>query len=56
MATRKTFEKKPKFKQALNPRSGTYVKISTETGLILSRKKDGKPYKNIPILEIKDDK
>ena len=43
-----------KYKQILNPRSETYVKISTETGLIESRKLGRKPYKNIPILKAED--
>ena len=45
---KKVFNKKEKIVQIKNPKSGSYVKIDTSTGRILSYKKT--PYKNIPIV------
>jgi hypothetical protein len=41
---------RPRFTQALNPKTRKYVKIDTEKGSIVGHKRDGKPYKNIPIV------
>ena len=35
--------------QTKNPRSGRYVKINRDTGIITTKKSIG-PYKNIPII------
>jgi hypothetical protein len=42
-------EKKRDIVQIKNPRSGHYVKIDRDRGLIVSHKKSAGPYKNVPI-------
>jgi hypothetical protein len=38
------------FVQLLNPKSKYYVKVDRKLGRIVGYKKDGKPYKNVPIV------
>ena len=42
-----------KREQSINPVTGLYVKRDTQTGKIVSVKKDGAPYKGVTITEIK---
>lgn len=42
-----------KIVQTKNPRSGRYVKIDREKGVILSNKSSKGPYKGIPIIRKK---
>lgn len=36
--------------QTKNPRTGHYVKIDRDKGRIISTKKTGGPYKNVPVI------
>jgi len=40
---------KAKIVQVKNPKTGRYVKINREEGLIVSHKKTEGPYKNVPV-------
>ena len=42
--------KEDRIVQTKNPRSGRYVKIDREKGMVVSHKKSNGAYKNIPII------